>query len=118
MGRTRRTSRILGKTSQPTAQRVHRFGKALKTAIESFGEDARVAVVASGGLSHFVVDEELDQKFLGFLAKGDVKGMTSLPESYLQSGTSEFKNWIPVGAIAPDAGLRMDLVDYVPCSRS
>ncbi len=104
--------------NQPTAQRVHRFGKALKAAIESFGEDVRVAVIASGGLSHFVVDEELDQKFLGFLAKGDVKGMTSLPESYLQSGTSEFKNWIPVGAIAHDAGLKMDLVDYVPCYRS
>ena len=44
--------------------------------------------------------------------------MTTLPETYLQSGTSEFKNWIPVGAIMHDAGLRMDVVDYVPCYRS
>ncbi|MEZ5764035.1 MAG: hypothetical protein R3D69_07105 [Xanthobacteraceae bacterium] len=41
-----------------------------------------------------------------------------MPETYLQSGTSEFKNWIPVGAIMHDAGLRMDVVDYVPCYRS
>ena len=78
----------------------------------------RVAVIASGGLSHFVVDEDLDQKFLAFLGKGDVKGMTTMPETFLQSGTSEFKNWIPVGAIAHDAGLAMDVVDYVPCYRS
>jgi Catalytic LigB subunit of aromatic ring-opening dioxygenase len=104
--------------NQPTAQRCHRFGLALKDAIESFPKDARVAVIASGGLSHFVVDEELDEKFLAFLKKGDVKGMTTMPETFLQSGTSEFKNWIPVGAIAHDAGLAMDVVDYVPCYRS
>jgi len=104
--------------NQPTAQRCHRFGLALKDAIESFPKDARVAVIASGGLSHFVVDEELDEKFLAFLKKGDVKGMTTMPETFLQSGTSEFKNWIPVGAIAHDAGLAMDVIDYVPCYRS
>ncbi|MDQ8729950.1 hypothetical protein [Bradyrhizobium sp. LHD-71] len=104
--------------NQPTAQRCHRFGLALKEAIEGFPKDARVAVIASGGLSHFVVDEDLDQKFLGFLKKGDVKGMTTMPETFLQSGTSEFKNWIPVGAIAHGAGLAMDVVDYVPCYRS
>jgi hypothetical protein len=104
--------------NQPTAQRCHRFGKALKEAIESWPEDIKVAVIASGGLSHFVVDEDLDQKFLTYLAKGDVKGMTTMPETLLQSGTSEFKNWIPVGAAMHDAGLRMDVVDYVPCYRS
>jgi hypothetical protein len=104
--------------NQPTARRCHRFGQALKTAIESWPEDLRVAVIASGGLSHFVVDESLDEKFLGYLEKGDAAGMTSMPETYLQSGTSEFKNWIPVGAIMHDAGLKMNVVDYVPCYRS
>jgi hypothetical protein len=104
--------------NQPTAQRCHRFGLALKEAIESFPKETRVAVIASGGLSHFVVDEDLDQKFLAFMQKGDVKGMTTMPEPLLQSGTSEYKNWIPVGAIAHSAGLAMDVVDYVPCYRS
>jgi hypothetical protein len=104
--------------NQPTARRCHRFGLALKQAIESFPENTRVAVIASGGLSHFVVDEDLDQKFLACLQKGDVDGMTTMPENLLQSGTSEFKNWIPVGAIMKDAGLAMDVVDYVPCYRS
>ena len=104
--------------NQPTAQRCHRFGRALKEAIESWPQQARVAVVASGGLSHFVVDEDLDQEFLALLGNGDARGMTAMPETYLQSGTSEFKNWIPVGAIMHDAGLPMDVVDYVPCYRS
>jgi 3-O-methylgallate 3,4-dioxygenase len=43
----------------PSAARCYDFGVALGTAIESFPEDLRVGVVASGGLSHFVVDEEL-----------------------------------------------------------
>ena len=45
---------------------------ARKEAIDSFPKEPRVAVIASGGLSHFVVDEDLDQKFLAFMQKGDV----------------------------------------------
>ena len=50
--------------------------------------------------------------------EGDIKGMTTMPEPFLQSGTSEYKNWIPVGAIMHSTGLPMDVVDYVPCYRS
>ena len=104
--------------NQPTARRCYRFGRALAEAIESWPSDKRVAVIASGGLSHFVVDEELDGIFLDALRSGDPEGMTRLPEAHLQSGTSELKNWIPVGAAMHAAGLAMDLVDYVPCYRS
>jgi Catalytic LigB subunit of aromatic ring-opening dioxygenase len=104
--------------NQPTARRCHRFGRALHEAVASWPEDMRVAVIGSGGLSHFVVDEELDRHFLDLLEKDDEHGVASLPESHLQSGTSELKNWIPVGAIMSEAKLRMELVDYVPCYRS
>jgi Catalytic LigB subunit of aromatic ring-opening dioxygenase len=104
--------------NQPTARRCYRFGRALHEAVSSWPEDMRVAVIGSGGLSHFVVDEELDRHFLGLLEKDDGHGVASLPESHLQSGTSELKNWIPVGAIMSEAKLRMELVDYVPCYRS
>jgi hypothetical protein len=104
--------------NQPTARRCYRFGRALHAAISSWPDDARVAVIASGGLSHFVVDEELDRRFLDLLQRDDGDAVGELPESYLQSGTSELKNWIPVGAVMGQAGLRMELVDYVPCYRS
>jgi 3-O-methylgallate 3,4-dioxygenase len=35
-----------------------------------------------------------------------------------QAGTSEIKNWIVVAGVMAEAGLKMSLVDYVPCYRS
>jgi gallate dioxygenase len=41
----------------PTARRFYRLGQALRRAIESYPEDLRVVVVATGGLSHQVHGE-------------------------------------------------------------
>ncbi|MEX8495239.1 gallate dioxygenase [Sphaerotilus sp.] len=41
----------------PSAQRFWKLGKALRRAIESYPEDLRVAIVATGGLSHQVHGE-------------------------------------------------------------
>jgi aromatic ring-opening dioxygenase LigB subunit len=76
----------------------------------------RVAVVASGGLSHFVVDEELDRRVLDILSKRDVEAVAGLPREFLESGSSEIRNWIAAaGALER---LEMRLVDYVPSYRS
>lgn len=104
--------------NQPSAARCYAFGKALKRAIESWDSDARVAVFASGGLSHFVIDEDLDRRVIAALQNGDRDTFVDIPESFYQSGTSELKNWIPVSALMADAGKKMTLVDYVPCYRS
>jgi gallate dioxygenase len=55
----------------PTARRFYKLGLALRRAIESYPEDIRVAVVATGGLSHQVHGErcgfnnpEWDARFL------------------------------------------------------
>lgn len=55
----------------PTARRFYKLGQALRRAIESYPEDLRVAVVATGGLSHQVHGEragfnnvEWDHRFL------------------------------------------------------
>jgi 3-O-methylgallate 3,4-dioxygenase len=104
--------------NQPTAARCHAFGKALGRAIESWPSDRRVAVFASGGVSHFVIDEALDRLVLKALQENDATTLTAIPEDRFRSGTSEIKNWIPVAAIMAERGLRMTLVDYVPCYRS
>jgi hypothetical protein len=104
--------------NQPSAARCHKLGRALGRAIASWESDARVAVFASGGLSHFVIDEELDRAVLGALAANDADKLISIPEDRYQSGSSEIKNWIPLSAITADTGLDMTLVDYVPCYRS
>jgi hypothetical protein len=104
--------------NQPSADRCYRYGEALKEAIESWPSDARVAIFASGGLSHFVIDEDLDRKVLDAFANNDRDTLVSIPENLYQSGTSEIKNWIPVAAAMGAAGKTMTLVDYVPCYRS
>jgi 3-O-methylgallate 3,4-dioxygenase len=102
--------------NQPTAARCYAFGQAIRKAIESWPGAERVAVIASGGLSHFVIDSEFDRQILEALAKGDGAALSSVPRSKLQSGSSEVLNWIAAGGALE--GLRMKLVDYIPGYRS
>jgi 3-O-methylgallate 3,4-dioxygenase len=104
--------------NQPTAKRCFNLGRALKRAIESWPEDARVALIASGGLTHFVIDEALDRHVLDGMQNRDAASLTSLSENLFQSGTSEIKNWLPVAGAMMDLGYDMTLVDYVPCYRT
>lgn len=100
----------------PSPQRCYRLGQALARAVASWPEDLRVAVVASGGLSHFVVDEQLDRRVLDALVAGEAEPLCTIPRRYMRSGTSEILNWIAAaGALE---GLRASIVDYVPGYRS
>jgi 3-O-methylgallate 3,4-dioxygenase len=104
--------------NQPPAARCYAFGRALGRAIASWPEDIDVAVIASGGLTHFVLDESFDRKVLEAMQAGDQTTLTSLPEEMFQAGTSEIKNWIVAAGMMAEAGLTMKLIDYVPCYRS
>lgn len=60
----------------PNAKRMWKLGKALRKAIESYPEDLKVAIMATGGLSHQVhgeragfLNEAWDAQFLGLLEK-------------------------------------------------
>jgi len=102
--------------NQPTPKRCYELGRALRRVIEAWPGARRVGVLGSGGLSHFVVDEALDRHVLDILAQRDADAVAALPLDRLNSGNSEIRNWIAAaGALE---GLRMRLVDYVPCYRS
>lgn len=102
--------------NQPSPRRCYMLGRALRRAIESYPEDMTVAVMASGGLSHFVVDEELDHRILDGLKTRNVDSLATIPRRYMRSGTSEGLNWIAAGGALE--GLSMEMVDYVPAYRS
>lgn len=102
--------------NQVTPERCYQLGQAVRSAIESWDDDARVAVVASGGLSHFVIDEDLDHEVIKGLQNRDEEALCAIPREKLNSGNSEIRNWI-VAAGATEH-LDMKLVDYVPCYRS
>jgi hypothetical protein len=96
--------------------RCYELGLALRQAIEAFPEGVRVALVASGGLSHFVTDEELDRRTLEALRAGDALALCRLPAHLLNSGNSEVRNWIVVAAACQDLSLVWD--DYIPVYRT
>jgi hypothetical protein len=104
--------------NQPPARRCFDFGRALARAIASWPEDINVGLIASGGLTHFVIDQAFDNKVLDAMQTGDTETLVNLPEDLFQSGTSEIKNWIVAAGMMAEAGLTMKLIDYVPCYRS
>ena len=60
----------------PTARRFYRLGQALRRAIQSYPDDLRVAIVATGGLSHQVHGERAgfnnpawDERFLDLIER-------------------------------------------------
>lgn len=102
--------------NQPTAARCYELGRALRRAVASYAADVRIGVIATGGLSHFVVDEAFDRSFLAALRYRDVAALKSIPQERLVSGTSEIRNWL-VLAGALD-GCASEVVEYVPAYRS
>lgn len=102
----------------PKNRRCLDLGRALRRAIRSFEGYERVAMMASGGLTHFVIDEELDRKVLDAMARGDEQTLEQIPEEMFKVGTAEIKNWYPVIAAMNAEGRKFHLVDFVPCYRS
>jgi hypothetical protein len=101
----------------PTPSRCWDFGAALRGAVDSWPTDARVVLIASGGLSHFEVDATLDAAVLDALTAVDEAVLRSLPTDRLVLGTAEIRNWVVVGS-ALAAGFSMEVLDYVPAYRS
>src|SRR3954468_16548911 len=73
----------------PTTQRCYEFGQVLADVIRAWPEKKRVAIMATGGLSHdpggpkyFGVDEPFDRGFLALLGEGD-------PQKVLREVTAE-----------------------------
>lgn len=104
--------------NQPGAARCLAFGRSLGRAIAGWPSELRVAVIGSGGLSHFVVDEAFDRGFLDALARADHEALARHPETWFQSGTSECKNWIAAAGALEAARLEAKVIDYVPCYRT
>jgi hypothetical protein len=104
--------------NQPSASRCFAFGEAVGNAIRAWDEPLRVAVIASGGLSHFVVDEAFDREIMTAMAGNDFERLTEYAESYFQSGSSEIKSWIAAGGAMRDSGLAGEIIEYQPLYRT
>ena len=99
-----------------TAKRCYHIGRALTRIIESSTSRQRIAVAASGGLSHFVVDEKLDRKVLDAIKRKDAATLKALSASEMNSGSSEIRNWIMVAGLVEH--LANDWTEYYPAYRT
>ncbi len=107
----------------PTPERAYQVGTVLRELLLAYPGGERIAVVATGGLSHepggpryFWVDEEFDRWFLDLLKKGDHQAL--LRECTLErmeaagsGGTAELLSWFV--ALAFTSG-PAELLAYVP----
>lgn len=102
--------------NQPSPARCHALGEAIARAVAAWPQEARVGILASGGLSHFVVDEPFDNDFLAALQRHDTAFLANVPMTKLRSGSSEIRNWICLaGAVQ---GMDMVWSSYVPGYRT
>lgn len=102
--------------NQPSPRRCFDLGVAIRALIEAYPQNIRVGILASGGLSHFLVNEALDHAVVKALQQKDYAALKALPLNKLVSGSSEIRNWIATAGAAQH--LNLDWIAYVPGYRS
>lgn len=72
--------------------------------------------MASGGLSHVVIDEDIDAMTTTALRTNNPEMLWQLPRERLRGGTSEILNWVALaGAVEP---MELKFLEYVTTYRS
>lgn len=97
-------------------KRAYALGRAVREAVLNWKTDKRVAIACSGGLSHHVVDEEIDQLALKGLSEANGEILSALPRVRLQVGTTETLNWVATAGAMGNA--KMDMLTYEPGYRT
>lgn len=107
----------------PTLRRCRQLGHALREAIEALPDDLTVAVIATGGVSHWVavqrqgdINEEWDHRFLQLVADGDLDAIVGMTDQQILdeagNGALEIRTWVVASACAGERG--GDLLAYAP----
>ena len=72
----------------------------------------------SGGLTHFVIDEDVDNEVIEAIKTRKIDGLERLGEPIYQAGTSEVKNWVALMGAMAELKWTPEVTAYVPCYRS
>lgn len=101
----------------PLPRRCAALGRAIRSLIDAYPVgDLRVGICASGGLSHFRVEEDLDRGIIDAIRRKDLEHLANLDPNRLKAGSSEIRNWIVVAAAAAD--LDLTWCEYTPAYRT
>jgi hypothetical protein len=103
-------------------RRCLQWGRLLAEAIASYPRDLRVAILATGGLSHSIgertmgeVDEAFDERCIAALRAGDDQTVIDELEDGLArtgNGAQEVRDWVIAHGAA--GGGSFDLIAYLP----
>jgi len=107
----------------PTVRRCHQMGGFVGTFIRSRPRGERVAVVATGGVSHWVgtpetgrINPEFDHWLLDHVARADIEPILALTHTEIErdagNGGQEIRNW--VAALGTVPGWKGDVLAYEP----
>ena len=102
----------------PSPRRCYQIGELIRKVAETSNE--RVAILATGGLSHFPgsprigeIDTQFDHKLLELMRAGKQRSLVDYSvEELLQAGDSEFLNWMVVVGTVGDA--KAAYTSYMP----
>ena len=104
--------------NQPRPWRCFAFGQLVRRVVEDWDTDLRVAIVGSGGMSHFIINEAFDRRLIEAIAGRDAEALKGIDPALLRDGTSELMNWISAAGCLFGTALSGELIDYVPCYRT
>jgi aromatic ring-opening dioxygenase catalytic subunit (LigB family) len=105
----------------PTLRRCFDWGRVLATAIQTYKEDIRVAVLGTGGLSHSIgeptmgaIYEDFDHETIRLFSSSEDSLISYLEEQLPRrgNGSEEVRNWLVAHGAAGGRGF--ELVDYLP----
>jgi 2'-aminobiphenyl-2,3-diol 1,2-dioxygenase large subunit len=106
----------------PSPAECSRLGNVLREFIALRPAGERVAIVAAGGLSHWVgyerppINEDFDRRFLESMRSGDVDGWRRLSAAEIRdeagNGGLEIMSWLLMTSAVPNA--RAEVVYYEP----
>src|SRR5436190_1059595 len=105
----------------PSLKRCYEWGTLLRKAIESYSEPLRVAILATGGLSHSIgektmgaIHEDFDRQTIRQFGLSDRSLIEFLDRGLPTrgNGSEEVRNWLVAHGAAGGRGF--ELVDYLP----
>jgi len=105
-----------------TPKRCVELGRLIRKAIDSFPGDLRVAIMATGGLSHSIgehdmgrIDEKFDMDCMAEFKTGDIDQLVRFLDQRMEpagNGTAEVRNWLTAHAAVGGKGF--DMIGYHP----
>jgi aromatic ring-opening dioxygenase catalytic subunit (LigB family) len=108
----------------PSVRRCYAWGAVLANAVASYPASVRIAILATGGLSHSIgeptmgrIDEDFDRDCIRRFEHGEAHALFAFLDERLPhagNGASEVRNWVAAHGAARGRGFELIRYDPIP----